>query len=147
MLKSFDGTVHYLFEKGIQVTVFTVCRTYVSQESFLKKSVRKRCLETRAFVYSLAHLDVSFRVSIYERLSAHNSARVLKMDRNCILMRGTVNRSADNRGSTLHKMYNWFVVFIILAGIVILANVCSVLRCTYRAHCCSQYIHQQMHVL
>jgi hypothetical protein len=51
---------------------FYFCRTYVSQESFLKKSVTKRCLEPRAFVYSLAHFPFSFRLSIYERLSAHN---------------------------------------------------------------------------
>jgi hypothetical protein len=105
MLKSFDGslaTVHYLFQKGIQVTVFTFCRTYVSQEFFLKKSVRKCCLEPRAFVYSLAHLPFYFRVSIYEWLSAHNSARALKVERNCILVRGTVNQSPDNRGSAVY---------------------------------------------
>jgi hypothetical protein len=75
--------------------------TYISQESFLKKSVRKRYLESHAFVYSLAHLPFSFRVSIYKWLSAHNSARALKEERNCILVRGTVNRSPDNRGSAV----------------------------------------------
>jgi hypothetical protein len=67
----------------------------------LKKSVRKRSLEPRAFVYSLAHLPFYFRVSIYERLSAHNSARALKVEGSCIPVRGTVNRSPDNRVSTL----------------------------------------------
>jgi hypothetical protein len=109
MLKSFDRslpTVHYLFEKGKQVTVFTFCRTYVSQESFLKKLVRKRCLEPRTLVYSLAHLPFSFRVSIYERLSSHNSARALKVERNCIPVRGAVNRMPDNRGLTV-CFVNW----------------------------------------
>jgi hypothetical protein len=104
MLKLFDGslaTVHYLFKKGIQVTFFTFCHMYVSQESFLKKSIRKHCLEPRTFIYSLAHLPFSFQVSIYERLSAHNSARALKVERNCIPVRGMVNQSPDNRGSTL----------------------------------------------
>jgi hypothetical protein len=92
---------------------FTFCSTYVSQESFLKKSVRKRCLEPRAFVYSLTHLPFSFRVSIYERLSAHNSARALKVERNCIPVRGTVNRSPDNRGSTVfgkEKVVTYFKI-------------------------------------
>jgi hypothetical protein len=74
---------------------------YICQESFLKKSDRKRSLEPRVFVYSLAHMPFSFRVSIYERLSAHNSARALKMERNCITVRGMVNPSPDNRGSTV----------------------------------------------
>jgi hypothetical protein len=74
---------------------------YVSQESFLRKSVRKSCLEPRAFVYSLTRLPFSFRVSIYERLSTHNSARTLKVERNCIQVRGMVNRSPVNRGSTV----------------------------------------------
>jgi hypothetical protein len=46
MLKSSDGslaTIHYLSYNGIPVTVFTICRTDGCQESFLKKSVRKRC--------------------------------------------------------------------------------------------------------
>jgi hypothetical protein len=104
MLKSFDeslATVHYLFYKGIQVTVFTFCRTYVSHESFLKKFIRKHCLEARTFVYSLAHLPFYFRVLIYEWLSAHNSARALKVERNCIPVRGTVNRIPDNRDYTV----------------------------------------------
>jgi hypothetical protein len=74
---------------------------YVSQESFLKKSIRKRCLEPRAFVYSLVHLPFSFWVSIYEQLTAHDSARALKVEKNCISVRGMVNRSLDNRGSTV----------------------------------------------
>jgi hypothetical protein len=71
----------------------------------MKKSVRKRWLEPRAFVYSLAHLPFYFRVSIYERLSAHKSASALKVERNCLLVRGTVNRSPDNRGSTVFVIW------------------------------------------
>jgi hypothetical protein len=83
----------------------------------LKKSVRKRCLEPRAFVYSLAHLPFSFWVSIYEWLSAHNSACALKVERNCIPVRGTVNRSPDNRGSTVLAEGMFFVVTVNLHGL------------------------------
>jgi hypothetical protein len=87
----------------------------VSQESFLKKFVRKRCLEIRAFVHSLAHLPFSFRVSIYERLSAHNSARTLKVERNCIPVRGTINRSPDNRGSTVYHIIYHIISYHIIS--------------------------------
>jgi hypothetical protein len=71
---------------------------YVSQESFLKNSIRKHCLEPRAFVYSLAifFLDVNI-----EWLCTHNSTCALKVEMNRIPVRGTVNRSQDNRGSTV----------------------------------------------
>jgi hypothetical protein len=90
----------------VEPWIFTFCCTYVSQESFLKKFIRKRCFEPHAFVYSLTHLPFSFRVWIYERLSAHKSARALKVERNCTSMIGTVNRSPDNRGSTV---YEWLL--------------------------------------
>jgi hypothetical protein len=91
------------------VTVFTFRRTYVSQEYFLKKSVRTHCLEPRAFVYSLAHLPFYFRVSIYERLPAYNSARARKVERNCIPVWGTVNRSPD-REILLHIYTGRFIM-------------------------------------
>jgi hypothetical protein len=66
--------------KGIQVTVFTVCSTYVSQESFLKKSVRKHCL---VFLLLFNFIDVrslrSVKMSLtFESLScSKNSNNVL----------------------------------------------------------------------
>jgi hypothetical protein len=105
MLRSFDGslaTVHYLFLKWIQVTVFTFCHTYISQESFLKKSIRKRCLEPRTFVYSLVtcHFLFGCRYTNGYPLTtppAHWKWRGTAYRWEAWLIEFTVNQTPDNK--------------------------------------------------
>jgi hypothetical protein len=98
MLKLSDeslATVHYLFYKGIQVTVFTFCRTYGCQESLLKKSVRKRCL---VFFLLFKFIDVrslrSVKMSLkFKSLScSKNCNNVSAQFHFIIFFRGTINQ-------------------------------------------------------
>jgi hypothetical protein len=91
----------FILKRNTGNCFYLLSYVHLSGIFFLKMSIRKRCLEPRSFIYSLTHLPFSFWVLIYERLSAHNSARALKVERNCIPVRGTVNQSPDNGGSTV----------------------------------------------
>jgi hypothetical protein len=89
---------------------FTFYRTDVSQESFLKKSVRKRCL---VFLFLFNFIDVrslrSVKMSLkFESLSCSKNSNNISAQFNAnIFLRGTVNRSPDNRGSTVYLLLSF----------------------------------------
>jgi hypothetical protein len=70
---------------------------------FLEKFRQKTLFRTTRF-HLFTHLPFSFRMLIYEWLLAHNSAHALKAEGNFIPVRDVVNRSLDNRGSTLYTL-------------------------------------------